>query len=213
MKIQPIIIIIAITFVLSIAFYFVEFHGNLSSNIQDWASFGSYISGVLVPILTAINIWVFVKLTQTIDKKNDGRRKEDLEYQKQLVLIQLRQKELDEFTTLMNKAMIFKLSAFSSEIQLPMIEAITYLDSFLNNKYHLFKIISEKPDLNEKIVNLRAQLIQMKNIFECFFTPTTGEIKPCELSKDSVAKINSFLRNKDEIISELQKYTIDNVTE
>jgi uncharacterized membrane protein len=40
--------------------YLITFHGPLSENVQDWASFGSYAGGLLGPILTSISVFLIV---------------------------------------------------------------------------------------------------------------------------------------------------------
>lgn len=58
---------------ITITFYFCKFHDGLSNNNSDWGYFGEYLGGLINPILTALNIYVFYRLTRTIsdfDKQN-----------------------------------------------------------------------------------------------------------------------------------------------
>ena len=92
---------IFIAFVLFL--YFHMFHGALSDDSYIWANFGNYINGLLTPFLTIVNIIVFVKLTMTIDKTEEQRSAKALETEKQLLLLQLRKQELDNFARHMIK--------------------------------------------------------------------------------------------------------------
>lgn len=54
--------------VLLLVLYFSVFHDGLSTNSADWANFGSFFSGCITPVLTALNIWIFYKLTVEIQR-------------------------------------------------------------------------------------------------------------------------------------------------
>lgn len=50
---------------LGIIVFIINFHNQqFSDNISDWGSFGSYISGIVTPILTGLNIYIFFILTK-----------------------------------------------------------------------------------------------------------------------------------------------------
>lgn len=51
---------------IAIVVFVINFHNKeLSDNISDWGNFGSYISGIINPILAGLNIYIFFILTKT----------------------------------------------------------------------------------------------------------------------------------------------------
>ena len=56
----------AAIFIATMLLYWSVFRFGLSTQMSDWGNFGSYFSGLIMPILTAINITVFVKMTKEI---------------------------------------------------------------------------------------------------------------------------------------------------
>ncbi|MGP0851770.1 hypothetical protein ACJ8PZ_18555 [Serratia sp. CY83950] len=64
------ILIIIIISILPISLYFYKFHSGLSSNPTDWASFGSYIGGILGPIFSGLSLLV-LSITFYHSKESD----------------------------------------------------------------------------------------------------------------------------------------------
>ena len=85
------IILIIFSILLTVCLYFYQFNKGLSINSSDWGSFGDYVNGVLSPILTIVNIWVFVRLTQVINSSDKKQKENELLHQKKLVFIQILQ--------------------------------------------------------------------------------------------------------------------------
>lgn len=83
--------------------YFCMFHGDLSDDSYIWSNFGNYINGFLTPLLTIINIVVFIELTIAISNIEEHRSEKALENEKQLLLMQLKKQELDTFIRQMIK--------------------------------------------------------------------------------------------------------------
>lgn len=74
---------IAISFsVVLIVPYFVFFHYGFSNDSNSWSNFGDYFNGVLSPILTAVNIYVFIRLTTTISDIESKRAQEAIDQEK-----------------------------------------------------------------------------------------------------------------------------------
>ena len=92
---KRITVIIVIAFAIVLALYLIVFRYGLSHSTTTWSEFGGYVSGVLMPILTAINIFVFVKLTNAISENDTYRSEKEMLFQKQLMLMQFRKKEID----------------------------------------------------------------------------------------------------------------------
>lgn len=75
-------IIAAIVSFLMIVLYFVFFHYGFSKDSGSWSNFGDYVNGTLTPILTAINIYVFIRLTTVISDTESKRAQDALTQEK-----------------------------------------------------------------------------------------------------------------------------------
>ena len=219
MKTAPIILVISVfTTIVGVAYFYI-FHGELSVSSQDWASFGGYMSGVLMPLFTAINIWVFVRLTQTIDKENKKRSEEEsekqqirhkaeLEHQKRMIITQIRQDELNKFFDIMNSAIILKSSVYKSYILNPLAVASVYLESFISSKNQLFPILDNEV-FNTKIKKLHTQIIEFAAICEkSFGINEQNEVPPPPFPDNINDKLKVFLDTKNEVISELEQFIL-----
>jgi len=217
-QINVFIIIVLIVLLLSMfsGLYFLIFNGKLSNEPQDWASFGSYISGVLMPIFTAINIWVFVRLTQTISEKQkefqnaeskrqeerqDERHKNESDHQKRLIITQMRQAEIAQLSKILDSSFIPESSrsdAFSkyNSYKINLAKSLSEIDTFINEKQYLFPL-----DKNG---------IAFKSLIECH--KMISEIlkqfdDPCYK-----AELGNLLEMKHKAMIELYQYTIENIS-
>lgn len=132
------IILIIFSILLTVCLYFYQFNKGLSINSSDWGSFGDYVNGVLSPILTIVNIWVFVRLTQVINSSDKKQKENELLHQKKLVFIQILQNELDKFSSIINVKIIYHPDDKTGYL---VYQAKSFLTSFVETKSKLFPII------------------------------------------------------------------------
>jgi len=213
-QINTSIIILLIVFLLSMfsGLYFLIFNGKLSNQPQDWASFGSYISGVLMPIFTAINIWVFVRLTQTISekqkefqieesKRQDERHKNELDHPKRLIITQMRQTEIAQLSKILDSSFIPDSNSCSDALSMynscknNLARSLSEIDSFLNEKQNLFPL-----DKNG---------IAFKSLIECH--KMISEILKQFDDQSYKIDLGDLLKIKHEAITNLYQYTTDNI--
>lgn len=162
----------AILMVAALALYWSVFRCGLSTNTVDWGSFGSYFSGLLLPILTAINILVFVKMTKEISLIDDKRAKSAINSQKEITLMQFRKKEIETFERYVYNAMYPTPPVIRSKAALAMPIGIAnlYLKTFLESKLNLFSLSEESEtaksiqELYERMVNYHAKFIGPEEI-------------------------------------------------
>ena len=83
-----------------IVIYFVVFNGGISSTNQDWDTFIQIFNGVIMTVLTAVNIYVFYHLTVVIEDKNQERAVKEKVFEAQSVITQMRVKQYEEVRTL-----------------------------------------------------------------------------------------------------------------
>lgn len=135
----------ALLMLATLALYWSVFRCGLSPNAVDWGSFGSYFSGLLLPILTAINILVFVKMTKEISLIDDKRAKSAINAQKEITLMQFRKSEIDTFERYVYNAMYPTPPAIKSKaaLAMPIGMANLYLKTFLESKLNLFSLSKE----------------------------------------------------------------------
>ena len=56
-----------------------------------------FFNGFMMPILTAINIYVFVKITNSISEKDTVQSEKELSFRKQLILLQFQKEDIETF--------------------------------------------------------------------------------------------------------------------
>ncbi len=190
-----IILLMATSIVLGM--YWMVFHEGFSYNSADWGNFGSYFNGLMMPILTFVNILVFVSISMKISSLDDKRAEKEAEGQKNLMLMQFRKKEIDNFERVLNEALIpstqFALSkeALAGSIVL----ADLYLHSFLKSKLSLFNL-ADNCETTQFISKLKREISNYHAKF----------VSDEELVRDDVMEL---LELKSSIIRNLQVITIE----
>ena len=155
-----IVTIIIVVFVSVLAVYFAIFRFGLSHSSTTWSEFGGYVSGILMPILTAINIFVFVKLTNAISEKDSIRSEKELLFQKQLTLMQFRKKEIDEFEARTNSVFSFDDVNTTKAMISKVNNIVIYLGTFQSTKLALFGYSEDseiKKDI-DKLIDLFGEI-------------------------------------------------------
>ena len=178
--------------------YWMVFHEGFSYNSADWGNFGSYFNGLMMPILTFVNILVFVSISMKISSLDDKRAEKEAEGQKSLMLMQFRKKEIDIFERVLNEALIPSSQFVISKEALarPIVLADLYLHSFLKTKLSLFNL-ADNCETTQFISKLKRELSNYHAKF----------VSDEELVRDDVMEL---LELKSSIIRNLQVITIEN---
>jgi hypothetical protein len=203
-------IIIAISIALTVGAYFLIFNQGISHSNQDWANFGSYIGGILAPVFTILNIAVFIRLTNAIDKSDEIRMNKELDYQKYLILTQIRQDELNALTNILNKALVLEANLLSANIMTPIINATTYIESFLRTKHSLFPI-GENDELTYKMLNLHKLFVNYSKYMTEFLAINNPEALLQPQVCDYKAELLAILDSKSEVLSFIQQFIIQEI--
>ena len=174
-NLQRIVIIAIVSVViLVVGFYFYHFNGSISQDSDSWSNFGNYINGVLMPVLTAINIYVFIKLTTEVSKleerrsenaisKENERIEREIQHEREILLLQLRKQELDVFIKQMNR--IFDNSSDSISIE-SLQQVADYLKSFGETGLKWFNLENyeiTKNEINSMWVKLNRYIYNIQN--------------------------------------------------
>lgn len=117
--------------------YFSMFNSNLSDDSYIWSNFGNYINGFLTPLLTIINIVVFIELTIAISNIEEQRSEKALKNERQMLLMQLRKQEIDTFVKQTNRI----LEGKTKEEKIESLQQVAdYLTSFNETGFKWFNI-------------------------------------------------------------------------
>ena len=76
--------------------YFVNFHGGLSENSQDWSNFGSYVGGLLGPVFSLFSI-ILVIISIQISLKSLKRNENQQKIERLYTLVFKVNEELDNY--------------------------------------------------------------------------------------------------------------------
>ena len=150
-------IIITICTITTLSCYFAFFNTYFSNNQQDWAAFGSYFSGIMMPILTSINIWVFIQLTSFIHKEDKSSAEKELAFQRKTLNINILTAEINYFNNIYSK-----IGLGGNDIErLNTIASIeSYLTTFKESKGLLFQKCNEQ--IYDNIDDLCTRLIEIR---------------------------------------------------
>ncbi len=171
---RNVILCIVLTSIVILAFYFFMFNDGLSKDSNSWSNFGDYVNGVLTPILTAINIYVFIKMTIAISSLEERRTinaneieeirlEKEMQHEKEMLMMQLRKQEIDTFVKQMNR--IFDYSSIENRKQ-SLQQVIDYLTSFCETGFKWFNIEDRshtKHRIDYLIVSLRTVLFNLED--------------------------------------------------
>lgn len=78
--------------------YCCAFSGGLSDNSADWGAFGDFIGGTCSLFLTAMNIWIFYKLTVAIFHQGESHAKANMHLEMQKFRLQQQATLIGQFT-------------------------------------------------------------------------------------------------------------------
>lgn len=160
--------IIGLLELMVIVVYFSIFNGSISTNNQDWGLFIQIFNGLIMAILTGVNIYIFYKLNITIENKNQERNIKAKIDNVQSVLTQLRVNQYEEIRSLITNVKVELMQeTFNPQniIQLKkklmeMDQSFLYKSSDLGNDSFLFPVIE---DILEKIETLMNKIKDAKN--------------------------------------------------
>lgn len=210
MKEKNIFIIVGSALLLFLFFYLRVFNGNISNESQDWSNFASYLSSMMMIVLTTINIYVFIRLTKVIDKNDETRRRQELNVQKLILLSNLRQSELNKFNEILNNTLMISSSLIEAESSRSLTETTTYIETFVNTKKHIFPFI-EEDDFVDKISRLHKIVSLINKKWKESFPKLTDNDSQSFIPINLSIEILEFLKLKNDVLKALQEFTIDSL--
>lgn len=181
-----------ILLIISVGLFIAKFSGNpISDKIESWAQFGDYFGGILNPILSLINICVFVILTITIQNITDRNNKASLETSKKIALMSMKHEELKHFKEVMDK----NLEQWEENLEsIQSIKQVLYGYNVLE-----YRMMFLFPELNESEHNkmLRKYIVEALNNLE------KGKIKEAAQCHIPVSNTYGML------VSDIGKWTLN----
>ncbi|AZI20183.1 hypothetical protein [Chryseobacterium taklimakanense] len=200
------IILLIILSLIPFLFYVYKF-GTLvlSSDKEVWGQFGDYIGGTLNPFLTFANIIIIGYLTYEISKREQGSQERSLNFQKKLVLSQLRNDAYHNYIRIIDNVMNNydeKGTALQNSVGEKAQVAAEKIKIFNDNYSHLFPIL--------KSDNLFSDLIKVfedinKNNSEVLQTHSKQDGEKLAIS------IHKLLEIRIKIKERLQNFIMDEI--
>lgn len=151
---------ISVVMLLSITLYFYQFNDGLSLDHNNWSAFGSYIGG----IATIMNVAIFMYLTIVIYRSDKIQKKNELDFQKKLLIAQLRKSEIEKLQRLTSIILEQKgEDRFNAIVALKY--ALLYLESSDNAIFteRERKLSDEVPFDYEGIINVLDDIVEFHN--------------------------------------------------
>ena len=96
-----------IALLLTLGLYFYNFHGDFSLEQSDWGAFATFFSGILTPLLSFLNVIIFIKLTFSLEKERDEKNEKSLKIKRQESLLQIRIEKIKNFDNAIKKTISF----------------------------------------------------------------------------------------------------------
>lgn len=100
-----IVLLLCLLEIIVMVVYFKIFDA-LSFESQDWAIFNQIFNGCIMAVLTGINIWIFYKISNTIEENTKNRATRQTLFEAQLIVTQMRVKKYEELTQLINDIIV-----------------------------------------------------------------------------------------------------------
>ena len=108
---------------------------------DSWIEFSTLTNEIMTPILTIINVFVFVKLTTASSEIDKARLKKEIEYRERELVVEYRKKELEKFDKIMTETLLFGMKECNNEEAL--YSMMLYVESFYMSKLQLFGLSKE----------------------------------------------------------------------
>ena len=149
-----------------------------------------------MPILSIINIYVFIKLTRSISDEDGRRAKIQIQVQKNMTLMQLRVNEIRELDKVLSNAFVPSKEDVIDSYR-SIVVCIAYLDNFIHTRLSLFGL-DEKSELFQS-------LNELYNGISIYY----GKIK--KVTRLDSSDITPLLTKKDEVIKGLNDQILSSV--
>ena len=161
--------------------YFCVFNGEISTVNQDWDTFIQIFNGLVMAILTAVNIYIFYQLTVAIEDKNQERIIKQKISDAQTIITQMRLGEYERVKSLIN-------------------DIIKDIRCKIINEQRLFSLIKELESISSSLLFKNGKISE-----QGVLNDTTNNI--LSLTKN-VATLSSNEKLREELIAALKTYIL-----
>ena len=131
-------------------------------NTQTLDNIAGFLYNLSTPLLTIVNIWVFIRLTRSISDEEGSRAKIQIQAQKNTAKMQYLLETIKEFNDVVNKGLVPPAQLTMVSSLSPIVYCTTYIESFYNTKLTLFGLDQESM-VGKKINKLHHNLNQLHN--------------------------------------------------
>ena len=161
--------------------YFCIFNGEISTVNQDWDTFIQIFNGLVMTVLTAVNIYIFYQLTVAIEDKNQERIIKQKISDAQTIITQMRLGEYERVKSLIN-------------------DIIKDIRCKIINAQRLFSLIKELESISSSLLFKNGKISE-----QGVLNDTTNNI--LSLTKN-VATLSSNEKLREELIAALKTYIL-----
>lgn len=161
--------------------YFRIFNGEISTVNQDWDTFIQIFNGLVMAILSAVNIYIFYQLTVAIEDKNQERIIKQKISDAQTIITQMRLGEYERVKSLIN-------------------DIIKDIRCKIINEQRLFSLIKELESISSSLLFKNGKISE-----QGVLNDTTNNI--LSLTKN-VATLSSNEKLREEFIAALKTYIL-----
>jgi hypothetical protein len=161
--------------------YFRIFNGEISTVNQDWDTFIQIFNGLVMAILTAVNIYIFYQLTVAIEDKNQERIIKQKISDAQTIITQMRLGEYERVKSLIN-------------------DIIKDIRCKIINEQRLFSLIKELESISSSLLFKNGKISEQGVLND----PTNNILS---LTKN-VATLSSNEKLREELIAALKTYIL-----
>lgn len=197
--------ILAVSFAFTFLIFILNFFGHtFSSNSSDWGVFGDYIGGVLNPITAAINIVVFIYLTQVISKTDEKAHQRNIEQQQNLTLSQLRHSTYEEITKQL-ESLIEKIMKANDKAHYQTSIHNLYLKGLFENMSHLFPSLKTPENTTPILTTINKMTIQLEK-----FNTESNDDEQNKIGAELKILIKQYITDKQVLVKKLQADMLGN---
>ncbi len=177
-----------------IFFFILNFHNfKVSNDIANWGSFGDYFGGILNTFFSFLTLIVTIYIAFEISKIEENRNKENLKFEKEKLLRELREVEYKRINLELQKVWISITEDDEMIAKKIIYNCLTQYRYFISSNHHLFPFFED-----EEILNLNNSI---QEIFDLIHN--TKKL-------DRIIIINNFTEKLDAFNIKIQTFLFKN---
>lgn len=165
------------------------YNHDISNDIANWGAFGDYFGGILNSFFSFLTLIVTIYIAFEISKIEENRNKENLKFEREKLLRELREAEYKKINSELQKVWLSITEEDDMTSKRIIYNCLLQYRYFISSNYHLFPFFKD-----EEISNLNKSIQEIFDIIH----------HSKKLDKDEV--IQNFTKNLDEFNGKIQSF-------